>query len=57
MTLPSMFWARQYWLMDYAAYDLPPPPYGAVWVRVGSDALLIDQYSGSIIEVDYGVFY
>jgi len=57
MTLPSLFWDRQYWLTDYAAYDLPPPPFGAIWVRVGSDALLIDQYSGSIIEVDYGVFY
>jgi len=32
----------------------------ALWhnlVRVGADALLIDQTSGMIIEVDYGVFY
>jgi Ni/Co efflux regulator RcnB len=57
MTLPSLFWARQYWLTDYSIYDLPPPPFGAIWVRVGSDALLIDQTSGMIIEVDYGVFY
>jgi Ni/Co efflux regulator RcnB len=57
MTLPSLFWARQYWLTDYGIYDLPPPPFGAIWVRVGSDALLIDQTSGMIIEVDYGVFY
>lgn len=56
-TLPPLFWARPYWLLDFAAYDLPPPPFGAVWVRVGSDALLIDQTSGMIIEVDYGVFY
>lgn len=57
MTLPGLFWARQYWLTDYTIYDLPPPPFGAIWVRVGSDALLIDQTSGMIIEVDYGVFY
>ncbi|MES2255756.1 MAG: RcnB family protein [Pseudomonadota bacterium] len=56
-TLPISFWARDYWLTDFYAYDLPPPPYGAVWVRVGEDALLIDQDSGEIIEVDYGVFY
>jgi Ni/Co efflux regulator RcnB len=56
-TLPAAFWARDYWLTDFGAYDLPPPPFGAVWVRVGSDALLIDQESGQIIEVDYGVFY
>lgn len=56
-TLPISFWARDYWLTDFYAYDLPPPPYGAVWVRVGEDALLIDQDTGEIIEVDYGVFY
>jgi len=55
--LPSFFWTRDYWLTDYYDYDLPPPPFGAVWVRVGDDALLIDQDSGEIIEVDYGVFY
>jgi Ni/Co efflux regulator RcnB len=56
-TLPVAFWTRDYWLTDFYAYGLPPPPYGAVWVRVGDDALLIDQYTGEIIEVDYGVFY
>ena len=55
--LPAPFWVRDYWLIDYFAYGLPPPPFGAIWVRVGDDALLIDRYTGEIIEVDYGVFY
>ena len=55
--LPRAFWARDYWLVDFAAYDLPPPPYGAVWVRVGNDALLVDEDSGEVITVEYGVFY
>ncbi len=55
--LPSAFWARDYWLSDYGAYDLPPPPYGAIWVRVGRDALLVDQDSGEVITVEYDVFY
>ena len=55
--LPSAFWARDYWLSDYSIYDLPPPPYGAVWVRVGNDALLVDEDSGEVISVEYGVFY
>ena len=55
--LPTAFWARDYWLMDFRAYDLSAPPYGAVWVRVGSDALLVDQDSGEIITVEYEVFY
>jgi Ni/Co efflux regulator RcnB len=55
--LPAAFWARDYWLIDFMDFGLPPPPYGAVWVRVGDDALLIDQDSGEIITVEYGVFY
>jgi len=55
--LPSLFWGQQYWLTDFDAYDLPPPPPGAVWVRYGNDALLIDRYSGEIITVQYDVFY
>ena len=55
--LPAAFWVRDYWILDFVDYDLPPPPFGAVWVRVGDDALLIDRFSGEVIEVDYGVFY
>lgn len=55
--LPVAFWARDYWLVDFAIYDLPPPPFGAVWVRVGYDALLIDDETGEIITVAYDVFY
>jgi Ni/Co efflux regulator RcnB len=55
--LPVAFWSRNYWITNFYVYDLPPPPFGAIWVRVGDDALLIDQDSGEIIEVDYGVFY
>ena len=55
--LPAAFWARDYWLVDFSIYDLPPPPYGAVWIRVDRDALLIDEDSGEIITVAYDVFY
>jgi Ni/Co efflux regulator RcnB len=55
--LPALFWSQNYWLTDYMDYALPPPPYGAVWVRYGNDALLIDQDSGEVITVEYGVFY
>ena len=36
---------------------LDPPPPGTVWVRYGNDALLIDRYSGEVIQVVYGIFY
>lgn len=55
--LPALFWSSTYWLNDFDYYDLPPPPYGTVWVRNYNDALLIDRDSGEIISVRYGVFY
>ena len=48
---------RNYWLMDFLMYGLDEPPAGYVWVRYGPDALLIDEYDGEIVEVEYGVFY
>lgn len=55
--LPAIYFGRNYWIGDYASYGLFAPPYGLVWVRFGPDALLIDEYSGEIVQVDYGVFY
>ena len=55
--LPALFWAPDYWIDDYVDYGLMPPPPGTVWVRDGSDALLITRDDGEIIQVDYDVFY
>jgi len=55
--LPQMFWARDYWLTDWWMFDLPIPPYGYEWVRYGDDAILVNVYTGQILQVDYGVFY
>jgi Ni/Co efflux regulator RcnB len=56
-TLPSVFWARNYWLTSWWMFDLAVPPYGYEWVRYGDDALLINVDTGQILQVDYGVFY
>ncbi len=56
MTLPSIFWGRDYWIDDYSDYGLAYPPPGCVWVRYGDDAILIDEYTGEILEVVYGQF-
>jgi Ni/Co efflux regulator RcnB len=55
--LPAIYWGRDYWITDFLAFGLFAPPGGYIWVRYGPDALLIDQYTGEIIQVDYGVFY
>jgi Ni/Co efflux regulator RcnB len=49
--LPGGWYAESYWLTDWWAYDLPEPPYGYEWVRVGSDAVLVDTFSGRIVQV------
>jgi Ni/Co efflux regulator RcnB len=55
--LPRTYFARNYWITDFLLYSLIAPPEGLVWVRVGDDALLIDEYTGEVIRVEYGVFY
>jgi Ni/Co efflux regulator RcnB len=55
--LPAVYFAPSFWISDWLAYDLFAPPYGYVWVRYGPDALLIDEYTGEIVQADYGVFY
>jgi Ni/Co efflux regulator RcnB len=57
MFLPEIYFAQDYWISDYSDYDLDDPPDGYVWVRYGPDALLIDEDTGEIVEVEYGVFY
>jgi len=55
--LPGIYFAPGFWITDFLAFDLFPPPDGYVWVRYGPDAVLIDRYTGEIIQVDYGVFF
>lgn len=55
--LPRGWYGPNWWLIDPWAYDLPPPPPGFDWVRVGDDALLVDRYTGRIIQVVRDVFW
>ena len=55
--LPFGWFARSFWLTDFWLYGLPSAPYGYVWVREGPDAVLVNRYTGEVVEVDYGVFY
>ena len=55
--LPHAWWTTNYWLNDWWSFDLPEPPDGYVWVRVGPNAMLIDDTTGRIVEIEYDVFY
>jgi Ni/Co efflux regulator RcnB len=53
--LPLGWYAPDYYL-DWADYGLPAPPIGCEWVRVGSDALLVDIWTGEVLSVYSGIF-
>jgi Ni/Co efflux regulator RcnB len=54
--LPFGWFAPDYYL-DYEDYDLPDPPIGCEWVREGSDAVLVNIWTGEVLSVAYGVFW
>jgi Ni/Co efflux regulator RcnB len=55
--LPFGWFSSRWYITDYYDYDLPAPPYDYMWVRVGPDALLVNIYTGEVVEAEYGVFY
>ena len=55
--LPPVWFGPEYLIADWWDYDLPAPPPGYDWVRVGDDAVLVDEYTGRIVQVIRGLFW
>ncbi len=55
--LPRSYFGRNFWLSNFLIYGLFSPPPGYIWVRYGPDALLIDEETGEIVQVQYNMFY
>jgi Ni/Co efflux regulator RcnB len=55
--LPMLFLSAQFFYDDYYQLGLAPPPPGYRWVRYGPDLLLVELYSGQVVDVVTGVFY
>ena len=55
--LPRGWYGPDYRLGDWWSYSLPYPPLGYDWVRVGDDALLIDQFTGRVVQVVRSLFW
>ena len=56
-TLNSLLFSQSYWIGDPEYYRLPPAYGGYRWVRYYNDALLVDIYSGEVVDVEYGIFW
>ncbi len=54
--LPAIFLGSAYVYADYVALGLAAPDPGFVWVRYGPDLVLVNQATGEIVQVAYGVF-
>ena len=50
-------WYGASWWIDPWAFRLPLPPPGFGWVRSGDDALLVDRYTGRVVQVVRDVFW
>jgi hypothetical protein len=56
-TLSSVLFNQNYWIDDASYYGLPDA-YGEYrWVRYYNDALLVDTYSGEVVDTVYDIFW
>jgi hypothetical protein len=55
--LEPLFFGSRYWISDPWHYRLPPAYPGTRWVRYYDDVLLVDMYSGEVLDVIYGFFW
>jgi len=53
---PSYF-SNNYWLNDPWQYRLPYAPPGTRWIRYYDDAILVDMWSGQVVDVIYDFFW
>lgn len=57
LTLGAMLFSSNYWINDPYTYRLPPADGPYRWVRYYNDALLVDTYTGEVIDVEYDIFW
>ncbi len=55
--IPGVLLAADFFLTSFALYGLEAPPDGYVWVRDGTDAVLVDRETGEVVQVQYDAFY
>jgi Sec-independent protein translocase protein TatA/Ni/Co efflux regulator RcnB len=51
------YYSSRYWINDPWQYRLPYAPPGYVWVRYWDDAVLVDRWSGEVVDVIHNFFW
>ncbi len=55
--LQPLFYSQRYWIGDPWQYRLPAAPHGTQWVRYYDDVILVDTYTGEVVDVIYDFFW
>lgn len=56
-TLDTLFFGSRYWINDPWDYRLPPADGPYRWVRYYDDVVLVDTYTGEVVDVIYDFFW
>jgi Ni/Co efflux regulator RcnB len=51
------YYGNSFWINDPWQYRLPYAPAGTVWVRYYNDAVLVDTFTGEVLDVVYDFFW
>jgi Ni/Co efflux regulator RcnB len=51
------YYSSRFWIVDPWEYRLPPAPPGTRWIRYYNDALLVDMWSGEVVDVIHDFFW
>jgi Ni/Co efflux regulator RcnB len=51
------YYSSRYWIDDPWSYRLPYAPPGYVWIRYWDDAILVDRWSGQVVDVIHNFFW
>lgn len=57
LVLDRLFYGPTYYITDYYNYRLPAPYGPYQWVRYWDDAVLVDIYTGEVVDVLYDFFW
>ena len=55
--LSALLYSSNYWISDPFAYRLPEVDGPYRWVRYYNDALLVDTYTGEVVDTIYDIFW
>ena len=51
------YYSSRFWINDPWQYRLPYAPVGTVWVRYWDDAILVDRWTGEVVDVIHNFFW